>query len=166
LTRGKGPLSICWRRAVGRAVFPGRPFQPAVLLRLRAHHHCLGGWLPRSGIDNPLEGLDLNASTDCCFLMAWALVLLAWPHFVAALHGYHHRSLTGNFPGNRHALENLDDSPACCTPVVRLAKQAASYSAVAVGRFAFLSRFRLSDMYWRSKGLRNPRVLKLACSCS
>jgi two-component system LytT family sensor kinase len=149
----QGPYPSAWRRRVGRAVFVAAVCSAVLLSFLRITG--LLGWLADHvwALENPQEGLDLNAYNGFFFLWLGALVFLpgrlrgrlSWIS-VSAL-------LTGIALATVHAWEeHLTSSPAWLHSVVVFAKPFSVLLIVAGGLFGF-SRFRFSDIF-AQQGLR------------
>ena len=161
----QGPYPSAWRRQVGRAVFVAAVCSAALLSFLRISG--LLGWLADHvwALENPQEGLDLNAYNGLFFLWLGALVFLpgrlrgrlSWISVTALL--------TGTALVAVHAWEeHLMNSPAWLHSVVVFGKPFSVLLIVAGGLFGF-SRFRFSDIF-AQQGLRIllGAVLALASS--
>jgi two-component system, LytTR family, sensor kinase len=149
----QGPYPSAWRRQVGRAVFVAAVCSAVLLSFLRISE--LLGWLADHvwALENPQEGLDLNAYNGLFFLWLGALVFLpgrlrgrlSWISVTALL--------TGTALVTVHAWEeHLMNSPAWLHSVVVFAKPFSVLLIVAGGFFGF-SRFRFSDIF-AQQGLR------------
>jgi two-component system, LytTR family, sensor kinase len=149
----QGPYRSAWRRQVGRAVFVAAVCSAVLLSFVRITG--LLGWLADRvwALENPQEGLDLNAYNGFFFLWLGALVFLpgrlrgrlSWIS-VSAL-------LTGIALATVHAWEeHLTNSPTWLHSVVVFAKPFSVLLIVAGGLFGF-SRFRFSDIF-AQQGLR------------
>ena len=149
----QGPYPSAWRRQVGRTVFVAAVGSAVLLSFLRISG--LLGWLAAHdwALENPQEGLDLNAYNGLFFLWLGALVFLpgrlrgrlSWISVTALL--------TGTALVAVHAWEeHLMNSPAWLHSVVVFGKPFSVLLIVAGGLFGF-SRFRFSDIF-AQQGLR------------
>ena len=149
----QGPYPSAWRRQVGRAFFAAA-WCSAILLSF-ARITGLLGWLTYHvpALENPPDGLDLNAYNGLFFLWLGALVFLpgrlhcrlSWISVTALL--------TGIALVTVHALEeHLTNSPAWLHSVVAFTKPFSVLLIVTGGLFGF-SRFRFSDIF-AQQGLR------------